>query len=1033
MKQLRLIKQSLRFYRAYYRLIALATTITVAVVTGSLMVGESVRATLVGRVHERLGDVETILSGRYSFFDSKLAKSSFFEGKAKAVLLSNGFVPNAGRLIPVQVWGMDDKAIPAGGALVNKALKAELSLPDGEDLVLRLPATGMATPGSLFVTSRYTTEARLTLRGTLAPDEGGNINLKNEQIIPYNLFLNRAALASILEVEGKANLLLAAKNFSAAELDSVWSHELAGVRVHEQNGFTEITSDRVFIPSEAVETLCRNNPGANRLFSYLANSMQTAGGNIPYSFVTAMDEYKGKPLDDEVILSDYAARRLNAAPGDSICITYYYATGNLKTLYVDTLRTRVAAVAPLEELVADKGLSADFPGLSDVDRCTEWDSDLPIDMSLITDDDEDYWSRYRATPKAILPYKAIQSRWSNAYGSATAVRFAAPPDVGGLNPAMFGMQLIHPREAGFDAARKSVDFASLFMSLGFFIILSAMLLLLTPLSEMIHRRRDEIALLYALGYTQRRIVRLLRSEAAPAALAASFAGIAAGMLYTWLILVLLGSLWKGATHTGGFILFPGWTAIAAGWLAGTAASLLTVSVGVRRIVARLDRKREKAVAHSRRRSLRLAWTGAGLTTIVLCMGIHAHATGYFMLTGLLMLCTAAFAGDCRMLSCGAPDAPFGESKWIWGGLLANRRRVWLSFFTLATGVFLVFAVGLNRKSFSDGAQLSSATGGYTLWCETTIPVYRNLSTPEGRSKLALTGLPPATEILQLARYSADDAGCLNLNRVSQPSVLGVDMQTLESSDFRLLKALSPEDFGAFASFRKTVADRLYPVLIDEAVLTWSLMRKLGDTIHYDAGNRTVSLLLAGALDNTVFQGNLLMDVNLFTEIWGEAAGSEIILLKIGEQETAATKRLMEQALHEYGVRVSTTDGRLQEFNSVTDTYLTIFLTLGGLGLLLGVASFIVVLRKDLLSRREQIKLCRAMGFPTRRISSLLIAESRIVPLYAIGVGVMGALAGVSAGVASLSMGIAFLSFVLAAGLMACMAVFIYKCVRREVG
>jgi putative ABC transport system permease protein len=1046
---------------------ALAVMITVAVVTGSLMTGESVRATLVRRVYERLGDTECILFGRYTFFHSQLADETLFEGKARAVLFSDGFVRDAGRLLPVQVWGIENKTMPPGGIFVNRTLEKELSILEGEDLVLRLPATGLTPSGSLFVTGNYTTEARLTLRGIVETNDGGNIHLKNEQIIPCNIFINRTELASILGVEGKANLLLSDKKITYDDLKAIWTPGLSGIRIHEQEDFTELVSDRVFIGQEAVQTLCRDNPGANRLFSYLANSICSATGCIPYSFVTAMDRYKGRELgDDEIILSDYSARRLNVRQDDRICFTYYYTTGNLKTLHVDTLWGRVADIVPLSELVADSGLSADFQGLSGVERCTEWDSDLPIDMNLITAEDEDYWSLYRSTPKAILPYKAVGRKWNNAYGSATALRFTSPPDTKGLNAAMFGLQLLYPREAGLDAARRSVDFASLFLALGFFILLSALLLLFVPLSEMICRRYDEIALLFALGYTRKHIARILWLESAPVVLSASLIGIIAGILYTRMILILLGSLWKGATHTDGLVLIPGLTTIAAGWVAVTVVSLMAVPLGIRRILKRNtpapENDRKEAPSGVRKlktnvnpnRSLRMAWVGVILCFTVLVAGIGYRSAALFTGMGLLSMLVAASAGNYLILSRGAPDRPFSESKWVWSSLLANRKRVWLSFFTLATGVFLVFSVGLNRKGFSNNSQLSSATGGYTLWCETTVPVYHDLSTQEGRDRLALSGLPAGTEILQLSRYDADNAGCLNLHRVSQPSVLGVDMQSIRNSGFRLLQSIRFAEGELFAALQETVPDTgrsadvqaaiaasdrraatretttglTYPVLIDETVLTWSLMRKLGDTIHYDIGGHTVSLLLAGTLDNTIFQGHLLMDIRLFSEIWSEATGSEIILFKTGENEIAGVKKYVEQALNEYGVRVSATAGRLQEFNSVTDTYLTIFLTLGGLGLLLGIVGFVIVLRKDLASRKEQIRLYRALGFSTLRIARLLIAENRIVPLYAIGAGSIGALAGVSVGVAHISAGIALSAITIALLFIICVVVFIRKSV-----
>ena len=60
-----------------------------------------------------------------------------------------------------------------------------------------------------------------------------------------------------------------------------------------ESGFTEITSGRVFLQEKVVETICQDNLASDRLFSYLANSIEREGNSIPYSFITAMDRYKG--------------------------------------------------------------------------------------------------------------------------------------------------------------------------------------------------------------------------------------------------------------------------------------------------------------------------------------------------------------------------------------------------------------------------------------------------------------------------------------------------------------------------------------------------------------------------------------------------------------------------------------------------------------------------------------------------------------------------------------------------------------------
>jgi putative ABC transport system permease protein len=94
-------------------------------------------------------------------------------------------------------------------------------------------------------------------------------------------------------------------------------------------------------------------------------------------------------------------------------------------------------------------------------------------------------------------------------------------------------------------------------------------------------------------------------------------------------------------------------------------------------------------------------------------------------------------------------------------------------------------------------------------------------------------------------------------------------------------------------------------------------------------------------------------------------------------------------LNNYGIRVMPTGERLKIFYSVTDTYLTIFLTVGGVGLLLGIFSFIIVVRKNLVARAKEIALYRSLGFNEKRILNILYKENITVPLFAILTGALG--------------------------------------------
>jgi putative ABC transport system permease protein len=1030
-----LINKNVVFFTRYYKLVAIAVLITVAVIVGSLVVGDSVRTTLVKRVTERLGDTETIIFSRNSFMADELLETSLFKDKARGILLTNGFISQNGKLIPVFVWGVSDMSVSKGGALINPALLKELGQNEPDAIVLRLPASGLVPSGSLFVTENYTTSMRLNFDGVISVEDGGNISMKNEQIIPLNIFVNREELTEVLEMEGKINLILANDEVSADDLEQVWTSSASGLSVNHKGGFTEIVSDRVFLQDKVTETICRNNRNPNRLFSYLANSIELNETAIPYSFVTALDRYKDQPLQkDEIILSDYSAERLHARQGDYVKVSYF-TSHDLKTLKTDTVCLQVKAIVPLSELCEDKTLSADFPGLSDVERCTDWDSDLPINMDLITDEDEKYWELYRSTPKAIIAYDAVANDWGNAYGNATAIRIDnTDPDLSGLHADMFGIQVIHPRSAGLYAAKNGVDFSGLFLALGFFIIISAMLLMLIPLSEMLYQRRHEIALLKALGYTKKRITRMLWQETAPVVLISSVAGVIAGLLYTALIMWLLGNVWKGATHTDGFSVYPAAITIVLGFLIGIGLSLLLLrSVIVRNL------KDKKQNAGKRIQSLKGKKIAVILSTL-LAVGIAGvnflilHSVTLFVVVGIIFIGTAAIWGDYLICRKGSVlSGNFTTGKLIWSTLYANKKQAILSFLTLAIGVFIVFSVGLNRKGFADSSQLRTGTGGYTLWCESSVPVYHNMATHAGKDKLSLTALPESTGILQCFRHSADDASCLNLNKVTTPTVLGVNMNELSTSEFQIEQNIYSLDREGVFRQMQTHTGNIYPALVDATVLTWSLMINLGDTLWYESDRgQNIGLQIAGTLSNSIFQGNILIDRTLFSEIWEETTGSEVFLLKTNDAETQYIASLLGTALNEYGVRVTTTNDRLKQFNTVTDTYLTIFLTLGGLGLLLGIMSFIIVIRKNLAARRKEIELYHTLGFTGKKVGQTLYHENLFVPLYAIATGVISSLVGVSISFMNAGIGVWSMALLFTVFFVACVILFVRKSVEKEV-
>ena len=401
---------------------------------------------------------------------------------------------------------------------------------------------------------------------------------------------------------------------------------------------------------------------------------------------------------------------------------------------------------------------------------------------------------------------------------------------------------------------------------------------------------------------------------------------------------------------------------------------------------RTDGRSEQIEHH---RGIRIWVSALGFTVLSIVVFIVniliVNSLYLFVLLGILLVVLAGLWGEYYITRKSKPETnAFTLEKQTFATLFYQMKQLRGAYYALAFGVFTIFAVGLNRQQVTDAQKPTNATGGYSLWAETTVPVYYDLNTAEGRHQLSLDALPSGISIMQTLRLGADDASCLNLNKVTQPTILGVDMEQLQHSTFEILQG----DM-AFTDYSKTNGDA-YPVLVDQESLMWSLGMTVGDTLHYQKANgQPVNFIIAGALATGIFQGYALMDKQLFKEVWPEISGSEVMLIKTEQSQEVST--LLSQALNEYGIRVMTTAQRLNTFNELVNTYLSIFLSLGGIGILLGILSFIIVIRKNLLVRQSDIRLYKSIGYAPERIEGLLFRENVMLPLYAVCSGTVAAL------------------------------------------
>ena len=70
--------------------------------------------------------------------------------------------------------------------------------------------------------------------------------------------------------------------------------------------------------------------------------------------------------------------------------------------------------------------------------------------------------------------------------------------------------------------------------------------------------------------------------------------------------------------------------------------------------------------------------------------------------------------------------------------------------------------------------------------------------------------------------------------------------------------------------------------------------------------------------------------------------------------------------------------RLESFHRVENTYLSTFQALGGLGLLLGTIGLAAIMFRNVLERRRELALLRAVGYDARHLSIVIVAEAALL-------------------------------------------------------
>lgn len=1048
----KLLLRNLTHFRLANLAVIAGTAIATAVLTGALMVGDSVRGSLKDLALQRLGPVDhALVSNR--FFNQDLATRlsarpayKSFHPAVPAILIRGGASDEQAAHhtggVQVNAIGGHWLGVPRGQALINSPVASELALKgDSPTILINVPLPDDQPRDSALARrgrEQSLTSLRLTAR-TTSESFANRFSLAGTQRTPRNIWLNLPELQSTLERPRQVNaLLVSAKASSGANPNSA-SDEL-WIALKEALNFEDyglslthspeqrqviVSSSTTYLTPPVLQAIESTAPpdSLQKISVYLINHITRSSTDgqtqAHYAIAAGIDHIDNQPLaSDEVILNQWMADTLKAKVGDKLKLDYYQRQPNGDLVEVSSDRAgltfTIKKILPMTGMGADPSLTPSYKGLTDADSIADWQAPagLDIDKKLITQADEDYWDKYKAAPKLFISLDSARRLWGSALGDINSVRISVElvtddfraKLLNELDPQAAGLVFKPIKQQQLAAATTGTDFSGLFVGLSFFIIASAAMLVAMLFRLAVEQRARQFGLLGALGFTPRTLRRLAILEGLILAAIGALLGVGLAIAYTALMILGLRTWWVGAVGTTALHLHVYPLTLIIGLASSMLIALCAAAWGAWRLG-----KTEAASLLAGAFATRIKTTGrriapiAAITCAIIALALNAAGAlnlmdqkSAFMAGGAFLLIAGLFAVAAAFNR--RPRITTSSTHWSLPRLGLrnagrNRARSVLTVGLIAFASFVLVSVSAFKQSPPpDSRDKTSGTGGYQLILTADVPLLGDLSTEKGRDVLAIQDtkslLWSKTNFLSMRSWAGQDMSCLNLTRPTQPTILAVPDSLTQRGAF------AKSDENPWPQLDAKQDDNTIPVLADHEAATYILKLGVGQTLDiHDQLGRPRKLKLVATLNQSIFQSELLMSESNFRELFPSQSGFGTVLIETPDPD--ATRNLLSKELADYAVTIEPTTERLARYQQVANTYISTFQTLGSLGLLLGTIGLAVILLRGLVERRAELALLAAIGFTGARRLTLVLAENALLLVLGLVVGTLCALIGIA--------------------------------------
>ena len=1069
----RIMRRNLFFFRRHNVGIILAVAMCSLVLTGALTIGDSVRSTLRNLAEQRIGNGDVAMLSPDGFFEETLATriNQKLDNKAVVapIVLSRGMItsPDGSARVPnVQVIGVDErfwqlapdfahtplgtwamkKEFSGWGSTVffiNDRLKKRLNKSVGDRLILRMEEPSLFSRDAPLSGERDNKFVTMNQEyGGVIPASGfGNFGLQGNQREPLSVFVSIEALQkklfrSLDETSGNTKfanfLLIGIKGDGKIDLDTAksaidgsWKLADAGIEIKNLNEVSKwsIRTRQVFLSDGLVDQVKKLDVSSSGVLTYLVNSIEKKSDKnqtklIPYSMMSAVEPSMVEFLDDDwkdnqIALNQWAVNDLNLSIGDKVNVSYY-TVGERRKLVESSRQFVLREILPMPIQIganSESEWTPRFPGLSDAESCGEWDTGIPI-VHKVRDRDEDYWDKYRGTPKGFVSLKAGQEMWGNRWGSSTGMRV----DKSDISSEELSIQLrenLKAEDAGLilrnlrSDAEKSVespvDFGQLFIGFSFFVIFAVLAIAGMLFNFQLEQRREQIGLLRGLGWKPRKIKMLFWGEGLSVAIVGSLIGIFLASIYGKVIIDLLSGGWSGAVTGASFTYNASLNSLAIGGLASSFVCFMSMVWSTRKLIDQEPREllqsgnQETNTEHNS--SLRAKWYQlvgiffiTGSIILIWFVGITSNkASIAFFCAGGLLLIGGLFLFRARLARHVKSVSSITKISQLYYRNLARRAgRGLVTVGSMAVGAFLVVSTGAFRKSpESSPYDYKSGTGGFSFWGESASPIYDDLNDQQAIELFDLNkSFFSKSKVIPLRVREGDDASCLNLNKAIRPRIYGVKPSEF-SGRFDFVE-------GNWTSLNKKLEKNIVPGLVDQNTMMWALKMGLGDRIQFtDSEGMIFEIELVGTFKGSMLQGALFINEEDFHSKFKQQGGYRSFMITGELQDGLKLANHLENRMYQHGMEFTETREKLAEFQKVENTYLSIFQGLGGFGMLIGTCVLGLVVARNLLERSQETAIFEALGYQLSNIRTSAFVEHIQLVFWGILVGSFSAILGVA--------------------------------------